>query len=171
MSDDIDDDIATKMLRLRVAGQSERRIAAQFNISQAAVRTTINRMLPVVDTAYRVQAHGLELARLDELHSAYYDKAASGNNETAALLCLKIVEQRSNLLGVNAPVRLDMQLVEQISGPTPSTTDRIEAAINAVISQRKQPDGSPTNGGGNGHAAEPVEVQSPKPSEPTEPAA
>ena len=168
---EIDDDTAMKMLRLRVIGHSERKIAAVFKVSQTAARNAINRMLPIVDTAYRVQAHGLELARLDELQAAYHEKAASGNNETAAALCLKIGEQRSALLGVNAPTRLDMQLVEAASAPVLTTTDRIQLAIDRIVNDPLYGGGKP-KANGNGHA-EPDELgllEPPKPSEP-EPAA
>ena len=58
---DIDDKLAFEMFRLRVAGQSERKIATKYKVATAAVRERDARMLPAVDTAMRVQVHALEL--------------------------------------------------------------------------------------------------------------
>ena len=66
----VEDDIALKMYKARVAGESERKIAARFKVTPTEVRHAVARMLPIIDTAARIEAYGLQLARYDELFEA-----------------------------------------------------------------------------------------------------
>jgi hypothetical protein len=138
---DVDDVTAFEMFKLRVIGRSWRRIAKQFDCDEATVQRAIDRMLPVIDTQMRVRMHGLELERLDELTEAVHPLAVKGDLAAMAM-DIKISERRSNLAGLDAPQRLDMQLVEAAAKPPETTTDRIRAALDRIAAMR------PTNGKG-----------------------
>jgi hypothetical protein len=138
---DVDDVTAFEMFKLRVIGRSWRRIAKQFDCDEATVQRAIDRMLPVIDTQMRVRMHGLELERLDELTEAVHPLAVKGDLAAMAM-DIKISERRSNLAGLDAPQRLDMQLVEAAAKPPETTTDRIRAALDRIAAMR------PTNGNG-----------------------
>jgi uncharacterized linocin/CFP29 family protein len=136
---DVNDVTAYEMFKLRVIGRSWRRIAQQFGCDEATVHKAIDRMLPVIDTQMRVRMHGLELERLDELTEAVHPLAVKGDLAAIATE-IKIGERRSSLAGLDAPQRLDMQLVEAAAKPPETTTDRIRAALDRIAAMR------PTNG-------------------------
>ena len=55
----VEDDIALKMYKARVAGESERKIAAKFKVTPTEVRHAVARMLPIIDTAARIRPMAL----------------------------------------------------------------------------------------------------------------
>jgi hypothetical protein len=112
------------------------------------VQRAIDRMLPVIDTQMRVRMHGLELERLDELTEAVHPLAVKGDLAAMAM-DIKIGERRSSLAGLDAPQRLDMQLVEAAAKPQETTTDRIRAALDRIAAMR------PTNGKADAAGEEP----------------
>ena len=88
---EIDEVIALEMFKLRVLGQSERKVALTYNVTTLAVRRAVARVCPIVDTASRVFAHGLALQRYEDLLEAHFASAKAGDQE-ATTLCLKIID-------------------------------------------------------------------------------
>ena len=65
----------------------------------------------------------LELARLDRLQLAHWQKAAAGD-AAATHTVLKIMERRAKLLGLDAPIRVDVRrLVREIAARHDLTDD------------------------------------------------
>jgi hypothetical protein len=141
---DVDDVTAFEMFKLRVIGRSWRCIAKQFDCDETTVQRAIDRMLPVIDTQMRVRMHGLELERLDELTEAVHPLAVKGDLAAMAM-DIKIGERRSSLAGLDAPQRLDMQLVEQVQAPKETSTDRIRRALD-IIAGKYGANGNGTDG-------------------------
>jgi hypothetical protein len=138
---DVNDVTAYEMFKLRVIGRSWRRIAQQFSCDEATVLKAIDRMLPAIDTQMRVRMHGLELERLDELTEAVHPLAVKGDLAAIATE-IKIGERRSSLAGLDAPQRLDMQLVEQESRPKQTSTDLIRAALDRIHAEGRAANGN-----------------------------
>jgi pyridoxal/pyridoxine/pyridoxamine kinase len=62
----------------------------------------------------------------------------------SAQLVAKLTERRCVMLGLHAPQTAVLQIVQE-AAPKETSTDRIEAALNALLEHR-------SNGGGNGNA-------------------
>src|SRR5262245_44357263 len=130
-------DIDMAMFRLRLAGKSTRAIAHALHVSEDKVRETVEKMLTPVTPKLKATALELALERFD-LYQASQHQAAIDGDRDAIAMCLKIEEQRADLLGTRAPsgVRIDpVQLVEQAQ-PVQTTTDRIMAALNRVAAMK-----------------------------------
>lgn len=132
MADLIDDDLDldNEILRHRMAGISVRAIARRFGISRRDVLTALDRALPQIDNATRLAAIKLELERLDQLIRPFFVKALEGDTAAASILC-KISTLRADLLGLNAPLRIDATLVESYDNPT--STEELEVAISRLV--------------------------------------
>jgi hypothetical protein len=131
-----DDDI----IRQRISGKSVHAIAKTKGISLADV----NRALDLFSEATfndKVRKHtlALELARLDELQEVFYKQALSGDVQSAQLV-LKLIERRCIILGLHTPQTAVMQLVAEV--PKKTSTDRIEAALNALLEDQRKDGGS-----------------------------
>jgi hypothetical protein len=91
----------------------------------------------------RLKATALELAleRFDQYQASQHQDAINGNRKAIAM-CLKIEEQRADLLGTRAPtgVRIDpVQLMEQAQ-PQQTSTDRIKAALDRIAAMKASGD-------------------------------
>jgi hypothetical protein len=84
--------------------------------------------------------HGLalELARLDELQRAFYEKALGGN-VASGQLCEKLIARRCVMLGLHAPQTAVLKIVDEAT-PKETSTDRIERVLNALIEDQKKND-------------------------------
>ena len=88
-----------------------RTIAEDHGCSFADVNKVLD-LFAVATINAKVRTHtlALELSRLDELQSVFYERAKAGDVASGMLLT-KIMERRSCLLGLNSPVRVDAQLL------------------------------------------------------------
>jgi hypothetical protein len=99
----------------------------------------------------------LDLERLDRLWRPNYLRALSGNYQ-ATLACLRIMERRARLLGLDAPVRTEGKLAHESTGgvlvvPMPMTRDDWQAVASksqAELIERERSVwiGEPRRGGG-----------------------
>jgi hypothetical protein len=104
----------------------------------------VNRALDLFSEATfndNVRKHtlALELARLDELQEVFYKQALAGDVQSAQLV-LKLIERRCIILGLHTPQTAVMQLVAEV--PKKTSTDRIEAALNALLEDQRKDGGS-----------------------------
>lgn len=99
--------------------------------------------MTVLDPDLRQQALAAGLTRLDELEHVFHAKALRGNIP-AAHLCLKISQRRAIMLGLRAPDRAVIEIVEKLA-PRETSTDRIEAALNALLTDQPKKDDSTTH--------------------------
>jgi hypothetical protein len=85
-----------------------------------------------------VRRHGLaiELARLDRLLEAAWPKAMGGDL-AAIVVAEKLSARRCVMLGLHAPQEAVLRIIEE-SRPKETSTDRIEAALNALIEDRRR---------------------------------
>jgi hypothetical protein len=151
------DEIDRKVLALRLAGVSIRKVARELKLTDKQVLESLDRGLPTLDGPARARYLREALAQLDELQSCWH--TAARTSATAAAIVLKVAERRSALLGLDAPahVRLDpvqialgdraqegstealLKELERIAAERPSGGPRIEARIEAEA----EPPGEP----------------------------
>ena len=98
--------------------------------------------------AYLRRCLALELIRLDQYEMAFGNKALVDHDVAAGLLMLKIAERRATLLGLNAPIGHAVRVVQHPPEHQPTSTERIEAALAALIEDGKR---SKPNGHGDPH--------------------
>lgn len=98
-------EIANRYLEHRLRGCSIPDIAAMENAKENQVVKLMNDALAELNERTMSYAYGvqqMELQRLDKLWSVAYEQAEAGDLQ-AVDRCLKIMERRSSLLGLDAP--------------------------------------------------------------------
>lgn len=111
---------AEKAFNLRLAGMPYSQIGQHLGISAQRAHQIIKRHLDqslerIRDMADR--ARTIELSRLDNLWVSMYQKAIQGDY-AAVDRCLKIMEQRAKLTGINAPIEVKTTTTYEIVKPT-----------------------------------------------------
>src|SRR4029077_5628141 len=104
----------TQAVQLRVRGASLAQIAETVGYANAtsahkAIMSALRDMLPDDD---RNDARRLELAKLDRLEMAAWNRALGDGEDAdrAAATILKCVNQRAKLLGLEAPAAVDVRV-------------------------------------------------------------
>src|SRR5262245_16248148 len=131
----------------RLTGRAICEIAKQFGMTVKEVDSAIKRCCQPIDQDLRLRTVVLELERCDRLTRVFYQSAAAGDVAAAAVL-LRGSAGRSALLGVDTPsnLRSDPVLVTIEQAPKPSTTDKIQAALDQLAAAQR-----PALASGNGH--------------------
>ncbi len=100
-----------RALELRATGMPYEDIAAMLGVPASTAHDWVTRQLErtLGEEVRQVDAaRHLELARLDGIFGPQYAKALGGDVR-AAETCLKIMERRAKLLGLDAPVKVDVE--------------------------------------------------------------
>src|SRR5262249_13313322 len=111
-----------------------------------------------LDNALRLRAIKLDVARLEALMQPFFERATKGDCDVSAVaagtLCVKILERRALLLGLDHPVqaRVDVYAVEQQQKP--SSYDRI---VTTLMRLKHGEDWTPPPDDGNGAAPPPAD--------------
>lgn len=120
---------------MRLAGLSYERIAAELNYSsRSAAAQDVGRALERATIEQRASVElwrGQEIARLDRLQVAAWPAATSGDLR-AIDTCVRIIDRRCKLLGLDAPQRLEL-----------ITLDALDAQIRDLEQQLGSGDGAP----------------------------
>jgi hypothetical protein len=132
-SDDVRDDY---ILQERLSGKSARVISKQLRCTVGEVDAALDRVLPKIDNAARQRHVSLDLNRLDGLLETFYKRAIENVDAQAGLLCVKIMERKAAMLGLDSPQHLDIVQVQ--AQDAPSGHERIKAAIMSMV-EREQP--------------------------------
>jgi hypothetical protein len=106
------------MLEERLSGRSVQIIARQHHCAIAEVEAVIDHRLGgEIDNQMRLKAIKLDVARLEGLMQPFYERATKDKDVAAGTLCVKILERRALLLGLDSPTRVDivqMQAAQQV---------------------------------------------------------
>jgi hypothetical protein len=129
-SDDARDDF---ILQERLSGKSARAISKQLRCTVGEVDAALDRVLPKIDNAARQRHVSLDLNRLDGLLETFYKRAIENVDAQAGLLCVKIMERKAAMLGLDSPQQLDIVQVQ--AQKEPSQHDRIVEAVNRMWEQ------------------------------------
>jgi hypothetical protein len=105
-------DKENKVLELRRSGETWARIAevvgyANASSAQKAYVRVVNRVQREPVEAMR----DLELDRLDRLQRSFWTEAIVNKNQKAALVILKIIDQRAKLYGLYAPTKIQAEVI------------------------------------------------------------
>jgi len=121
------------ILEARAAGKSVERIAREFQTSVEAINRTLDAYSQeLLSEPSLKRSLMVELHRMDRIHEAAYSKALAGD-VAAGMLCTKISQRRSCLLGLD-PVAGYATVV--ISKPAPhqsSSTAKIRDTLNTLL--------------------------------------
>ena len=144
-----DADREDMIVEQRIAGESARALAKQYGCSSSEVEAAVDRRLDYeINNDMRLRAIKLDVARLDALTAPFFERAIKDRDVAAGTLCVKILERRALLLGLDSPTRVDV--VQLQAQQQPSSYEKIKAAIMALKSANgQQPndgDGSPPVG-------------------------
>jgi hypothetical protein len=127
----MDDDRDDLILEGRLAGRSVPAIAKQYRCASSEVEAVIDRRLNfALDNDMRLKAIKLDVARLEALMLPFFERATKDRDVAAGTLCVKILERRALLLGLDSPVRIDVTQVQAQEAPT--RHDRIKAALMSL---------------------------------------
>ncbi len=101
------------MWQMRIAGKTPPQIAAEFGVSVRYVQYELRDAVQMIDATKWLEIETqTDLDRLERLFSAYWPLAIGAEpDQAAAMLILKILEQKAKLLGLNAPKRVDISLL------------------------------------------------------------
>jgi hypothetical protein len=93
----------TKAIELALAGYSYDDIAIEVGYANRGTAWHVVMDAPRRETTEAVEHYReVELARLDSLQAAHWRAATSGSDMKAAELCLRVISQRTKLLGMEA---------------------------------------------------------------------
>ena len=113
---------AQRCLDRRLRGESWADIAdAEGYASRGSAQTTVERLLDRTEFAEADRYRRIEGARLDALQARYWPDALDGDLKAAEYV-LKLMAQRSKLLGLNVPERMVVAAGEQSTGEDWSET-------------------------------------------------
>lgn len=116
------------VLELRKTGANWRQIAEAVGYTHAsAARKAYLRAYDRTLQAPADELRDMELDRLDRLQMAYWKDAVEGNIK-AADYCLRVIQVRARILGIEAPQKIRAEVVTYDAGA-------IDAEIERIISQ------------------------------------
>ena len=126
-----------KALDLRLSGASYRQIAAALSTDVGTAHKDVQRALRETMQEAGDGVRKVEVARLDRLLLAVWPKAVAG--DTAAVhTALRIMERRAVMLGLDAPLRIDMageaRAAAERAGLDP---DAVVAAVEAIVREAR----------------------------------
>ena len=119
-----------EVARLRVAGATFREIGAELGIDPTWAHTLAKRALEEVKYEAADLMRTQEGLRLDAMQQAYWPAAVGGDLRAAALV-LRISERRARLFGLDAPVKVDADIVlstETVDAQMAELERRLEAS-------------------------------------------
>jgi hypothetical protein len=114
-SDDVRDDY---ILEQRISGKSARAISKELRCTVGEVDAALDRVLPKIDNAARLRYISLDLNRLDVLLKTFSKLAIEKEDTQAGLLCVKILERKAALLGLDSPQKLDIVQLQAQQAPS-----------------------------------------------------
>ncbi len=101
---------ALKALELRKRGMNYTQIGEKLGCARStACRYVLSELENLADKSREEAEHvrALELQRLDDLYTKAWDLVDAGGSETAIDRCLRIMERRSKLLGLDAAEKVE----------------------------------------------------------------
>lgn len=108
-----------KALEMRMGGQPYSRIAKALGYrGRSSAYTAVMRVLDRREAEPAERVRNLELQRLERLLKAYWSRAVRVRQPDigAAKLCLDILARRARMLGLDAPVKVDItDLVREVA--------------------------------------------------------
>jgi hypothetical protein len=104
-----------RVYEMKLEGAPNHEIAASLGCSVATVAKILHKVLKRAEEAAEAnvdQLRKLDAARLDSLFRSLYPLATKGtsNSPRAAEVCIKIMERKARLLGLDAPIKQEIDI-------------------------------------------------------------
>jgi hypothetical protein len=113
------------------------RIADDHNCTVAEVNAALDQHPIEVDRdRYLKRALAMQLLMLDQLENAFHSKAVEDRDTAAGMLLVKVCERKATLLGLNPPLGHAVAVIQPEPADTPTSTERIRAAIDRIQGKR-----------------------------------
>jgi hypothetical protein len=127
-----------QILTLRLSGVSVAQIGKKYRLSDKAVLRVIDKLLPTLSAASRARYLQTSIATLDLLQSWWTAEARTWT--AACSLVLRICEQRNQLLGLFAPVRVGPIEIVNAAQPQPEggSTQELIDALERISRERQE---------------------------------
>jgi hypothetical protein len=120
----------TTIIELRTEGYVWREIAVMVDMSIAGVSKAYKRALTRHPHATIDEHRELELGRLDVLQRTYWQPAVNGN-QRAAEFVLRVIDKRAKLLGLEAPLKVQAEVVTYDGSDLDREVERVARIIEA----------------------------------------
>jgi hypothetical protein len=121
----------TTIIELRHEGYVWREIATMVDMSIAGVVKAYKRALMRHPVAAIDEHRELELDRLDNLQRTYWQPAVNGNLRAADFV-LRVIDKRSKLLGLDAPMKVQAEVVTYDGSDLDREVERVARLIEAA---------------------------------------
>jgi len=121
----------TTIIELRHEGYVWREIATMVDMSIAGVVKAYKRALMRHPVAAIEEHRELELDRLDNLQRTYWQPAVNGNLRAADFV-LRVIDKRSKLLGLDAPMKVQAEVVTYDGSDLDREVERVARLIEAA---------------------------------------
>jgi hypothetical protein len=120
----------TTIIELRHEGYVWREIATMVDMSIAGVVKAYKRALMRHPVAAIEEHRELELDRLDNLQRTYWQPAVAGNLRAADFV-LRVIDKRAKLLGLDAPLKVQAEVVTYDGSDLDREVERVARIIEA----------------------------------------
>jgi hypothetical protein len=120
----------TTIIELRQEGYVWREIATMVDMSIAGVVKAYKRALTRHPVAAIEEHRELELDRLDNLQRTYWQPAVNGNLRAADFV-LRVIDKRAKLLGLDAPLKVQAEVVTYDGSDLDREVERVARIIEA----------------------------------------
>ena len=120
----------TTIIELRHEGYVWREIATMVDMSIAGVVKAYKRALMRHPVAAIEEHRELELDRLDNLQRTYWQPAVNGNLRAADFV-LRVIDKRAKLLGLDAPMKVQAEVVTYDGSDLDREVERVARIIEA----------------------------------------
>jgi hypothetical protein len=133
-----------RICEVRFRGEGLRSIGAQFGMSIAEVNAAIDRCLRRVDNAFRAREHAISVDQVlrskSEAVAMVLDKNEQATVRLQAMHAQAKLDLRlGQLLGTDAPMRVDPIALIEAGKPAKTSTDRIEEVIERLVAEGPSP--------------------------------
>jgi hypothetical protein len=120
----------TTIIELRQEGYVWREIATMVDMSIAGVAKAYKRALTRHPHATIDEHRELELDRLDTLQRTFWKSAVAGNPRSADFV-LRVIDKRAKLLGLEAPLKIQAEVVTYDGSDLDREVERVARIIEA----------------------------------------
>jgi hypothetical protein len=125
-----------KQRREMILHRPEQALAEEFGTTIEEVQAILDAHPVETDRdSYLRRALAQQLLLLDRLEVTFGRMAFEDRDTAAGALLVKVAERKATLLGLNAPIGHAVRVVSHPPEHRQSSTDRIEAALNALSAQ------------------------------------
>ena len=136
-------DKEVQIVELRKEGYVWREIATLVGMSTEGVYKAYNRAMVRTLRPATEELREMELERLDALQLTYWQPAVQGNLRAADFI-LKVIDKRAKLLGLDAPVKVQAEVVTYDGTDLDREVERYARLIEGGFITTEDPDSIPT---------------------------